>query len=107
MSGCRIGKVTYKHNNISVITPAKKCLGDSVVRDMHRHLDTIADMFKGEMGGLVIIGFSMDGRYARATRIHNDAFIGPTLLPSYAAEILRCDRAADVCRSVLNGDQNP
>jgi len=71
---------------------------------LHSHADIICDHFaKVGMAGYVVIGFGFDGSFSRGTRLHPDAFIGHTLLPSFIAEILRRDISKDVTLDVLEG----
>jgi hypothetical protein len=92
LSEARIGKITYKKSGLSVVIPA---FGDRTdfMRDMHRNLDQINENLD-DLSGLIIVGWDSKGYFSRATRILPESPIGPTLLPSWLAEVLRRDIAA-------------
>ncbi len=51
---------------------------------------------RGGLAGMVMVTWDFEGRWNRAVEVHNDSFIGPTLLPSFVADILRRDTMRDV-----------
>lgn len=101
---CRIGSVRLKGSpHLAEIKP--RIRGREFEAEMKAHLDTICGHYRDEgIAGLVVVGWGFDGSFNRAYRIHPASFVGQTLLPSFVADILRRDTAADAARDVLNGD---
>lgn len=75
-----------------------------IERALIRHASEIAGYWPGHMGGFAVVAWGLDGRWARGVRISGKSFMGPTMLPSFIADILRRDVAADVAREVLRGE---
>lgn len=102
MTGCRIGKVKYKNApHILEIIPHVR--GSEYRDTMHRHTDMICDYHPQGVAGFAIVAWGFDGSFSRGTRIHEDSFVGQTLLPSFVSEILRRDTARNVAQDVYNG----
>lgn len=101
---CRIGKTVFKRApNLAVLTTPPLALDEHRLALAHEYIDDIWNTLKPDgMAGIVIVGFNMKGEYMRATRIHSRSPVGPTLLPSFIAEILRCDKTRDIADEVIN-----
>ena len=103
MTGCRIGKVTYKNAPyLAEIIPEIR--GADFVKTMHEHVDIISSYHPRGVAGFAVVAWGFDGQFSRGTRLHKDSFVGHTLLPSFVAEILRRDVAKDIAEDVVRGD---
>jgi len=103
MTNCRIGKITYKAvPHLSEVIPHVR--GAEFREVMHDYTDKICGFYPKGMAGFVIVGWDFNGHFARGTRLHEDSFVGNTLLPSFIADILRRDTAKDVADEVVKGD---
>jgi len=72
---------------------------------MHQHTDLICDHLAEQgIAGFAIVAWGFDGSFLRGTRIHQEGFIGLTLMPSVVAEILRRDISQDVAEDVFRGE---
>lgn len=102
MTNCRIGKVTYKSApHLSEIIPHVR--GAEFREIMHEHTNIICDGYPKGLAGFAIVAWGFDGTFMRGTRMHDDSFVGKTLLPSFVADILRRDVAIDVSMDVMDG----
>lgn len=100
---CRIGRVTPKGNLRLLPSPSAEGSAD-LVAALKTHAETIAGFYPGRMGGFVIVAWDLDGRWSRGIRLHKSSPVGTTMAPSFVADILRRDVAADVTREVLRGE---
>lgn len=98
---CKIGRVVPKGNIVIMPNAGASRL---VVEKMRRCTEMIASFYPKDMGGFALVAWGLDGRWARAVEIRKESFIGQTLLPSFIADVLRRDTAAEVTREVLRGD---
>ena len=93
--GCRIGKVRYKHvPHLVEIVPHVR--GSEFRGVMHNHVDLICDYHPQGIAGFAIVAWGFNGEFSRGTRIHNDSFVGNTMLPGFVADILRRDTIRDI-----------
>jgi len=101
MSGCRIGKIRYKSAPyLAEIVPHMR--GSSFPKLMHEFVDKIGGYYeKDGMAGFCVVAWGFDGNYSRGTRIHEDSYIGITMMPSMVADILRRDTMQDVVYDTL------
>jgi hypothetical protein len=98
---CRIGRVKLRGSNVSLLRPRFEGETCQSFRDSAA---TIAGFYPENMAGYVIVAWNGDGYWARGVRLHKDSPLGTTMLPSFVADILRRDVAADVTREVLRGE---
>lgn len=99
---CRIGTVRHKKSpNVIEIIPRPRP-GIQPERRMNQNFENLCEQFSQDgMAGMVMVAWGFDGRWNRATEIHKDSFVGPTLLPSFVADILRRDTMKDVVHDTI------
>lgn len=92
MSQARIGKITLKQGGaeVRVLHRSEPNGGENWRGTMIQHARMIAEM-PGEVTGFVMVGMFSDGTYSMSFRLDPDSPLGPTMLPTYVADILRRD----------------
>lgn len=100
---CRIGRVRMKGNLALLPSPAADGSRD-LVASLRKASDQILSFWPERVAGFVIVAWSLDGNWARGAGYHKHSPIGLTLAPSFVADILRRDIAADVTKEVLRGE---
>lgn len=98
---CRIGRVTPK-GNIALLPGVKH--GADVVATLRRHTESIIGYHGERMAGFAIVAWTAKGGWSRGCWSSPASPISDELRPSYVAEILRRDVAADVTKEVLRGE---
>ena len=75
-----------------------------MIDKMRRCTEMLISFYPTNIGGFAVVAWGLDGSWARAVEIRNESFIGQTLLPSFVADVLRRDTAAEAAREVLRGE---
>src|SRR4051812_5762836 len=99
---CRISTIRYKKSpNVIEIIPRPRT-GINPDKRMRKNFDAICENFEKEgIAGMVIVAWGFEGQWRRAVEVHNDSYVGPTLLPSFVADILRRDTMRDVVHDTI------
>jgi len=103
-SGCYIGRARLKaHPNISVLPKKVRGLDAATEQELRTMLEEILDYCRTDgIGGVVIVGWDLNGFFNRGIRVHKDSFIGMNMLAPFVAEVLRKSSTEKICNDILD-----
>lgn len=91
---CRIGRVRMKSApHLEVIPFSPRDVG--LAERMEVNTQEIGALMP-DMAGYAIVAWDFQGYFTRAMRMHRESQVGPTMVPSFVAEVLRRDLTEDV-----------
>lgn len=98
----RIGKVTYKASNLTVID--RPIRGADVAAALREGVRSTIDL-NPQMAGFALVAWDFQALATTTVHIHRDSVIRSPFAPSFVAEVLRERNTIDTARKITAGEE--